>query len=161
MLQRCYACVPVHGSHLPHHGRIRFLHLLHGRLLYNEGGHVTSFTNCEGHAVRVLTVVLHDVCFRSVHIGDMANLVFSYAPDAARIVHAPIVLEDNCLVGAAAVAMPGTRIGKGATLGAAAATLPGAQLPGAFLRILRACMQDVFLQALRGRGHDHAAPVGW
>lgn len=74
--------------------------------------------------------MLPDLALRRVHVGDMANLVFSYALDAARICHAPVALEDNCLIGAAAVAMPGTKIGRGATLGALAATLPGAQLPG-------------------------------
>ncbi len=69
-------------------------------------------------------------CTRRAHVGDMANLVFSYGVDAERMVSAPIDLEEHSLVGAAAVAMPGTRLGKGATLGAVAATQPGAQLPG-------------------------------
>ena len=38
--------------------------------------------------------------------------------------------EDHTLIGAAAVMMPGTTVGKGSTLGAMAASLPGAQLPG-------------------------------
>ena len=66
-----------------------------------------------------------------VHVGDMANLVLTYAIDGERSVIAPVILEAHSLIGAAAVALPGTTLGKSATLGAAAATLPGAQLPGA------------------------------
>ena len=60
----------------------------------------------------------------------MANLVYSYAIDSESSVTAPVRLEDHALIGAAAVAMPGTTLGKGSTLGAMAASLPGAQLPG-------------------------------
>ena len=67
---------------------------------------------------------------RRVHVGDMANLVYSSAIDSESTVTAPVKLEDHALIGAAAVAMPGTTLGKGATLGAMAASLPGAQLPG-------------------------------
>ena len=65
-----------------------------------------------------------------VHVGDMANLVYSSAIDSETAVTAPVKLEDHALIGAAAVAMPGTTLGKGSTLGAMAASLPGAQLPG-------------------------------
>lgn len=77
----------------------------------------------------VLCFCMHD----RVHVGDMANLVTSYAIDGERIVTAAVTLEEHSLIGAAAVAMPGSTLGKGATLGAAAATLPGTQLPGAHL----------------------------
>jgi len=60
----------------------------------------------------------------------MANLVYSAAIDSESTVTATVKLEDHTLIGAAAVAMPGTTLGKGATLGAMAASLPGAQLPG-------------------------------
>ena len=60
----------------------------------------------------------------------MANLVYSSAIDSESTVTAPVKLEDHALIGAAAVAMPGTTLGKGSTLGAMASSLPGAQLPG-------------------------------
>ena len=63
-------------------------------------------------------------------MGDMANLVCTYAIDGERSVIAAVTLEAHSLIGAAAVALPGTTLGKSATLGAAAASLPGAQLPG-------------------------------
>ena len=65
-----------------------------------------------------------------VHVGDMANLVYCCAIDSESSVTAPVRLEDHALIGAAAVMMPGTTVGKGSTLGAMAASLPGAQLPG-------------------------------
>ena len=60
----------------------------------------------------------------------MANLVYCCATDSESSVTAPVRLEDHALIGAAAVMMPGTTVGKGSTLGAMAASLPGAQLPG-------------------------------
>ena len=60
----------------------------------------------------------------------MANLVYCCAVDSESSVTAPVRLEDHALIGAAAVMMPGTTVGKGSTLGAMAASLPGAQLPG-------------------------------
>ncbi|CAK0786732.1 hypothetical protein CVIRNUC_009946 [Coccomyxa viridis] len=68
-----------------------------------------------------------------VHVGDMANLVYCCAIDGESSVTAPVRLEDHSLIGAAAVMMPGTTVGKGSTLGAMAASLPGAQLPGEML----------------------------
>jgi hypothetical protein len=71
--------------------------------------------------------------FGRVHVGDMANLVCTYAIDGERSVIAPVTLEAHSLIGAAAVALPGTMLGKSATLGAGAASLAGVQLPGAHL----------------------------
>lgn len=67
----------------------------------------------------------------------MANLVCTYAIDGERSVTAPVTLEAHSLIGAAAVALPGTTLGKSATLGAGAASLAGAQLPGTYLAVCR------------------------
>ncbi len=84
-----------------------------------------------GHNLPFRYRVFNDSCAGGrVHVGDMANLVYSSAIDSESAVTATVKLEDHALIGAAAVAMPGTTLGKGSTLGAMAASLPGAQLPG-------------------------------
>ena len=69
----------------------------------------------------------------------MANLVYCCAIDSESSVTAPVRLEDHSLIGAAAVMMPGTTVGKGSTLGAMAASLPGAQLPGGHIALCCCC----------------------
>ncbi|EIE23140.1 hypothetical protein COCSUDRAFT_47508 [Coccomyxa subellipsoidea C-169] len=87
-----------------------------------------------------------------VHVGDMANLVCTYAIDGERSVTAPVTLEAHSLIGAAAVALPGTTLGKSATLGAGAASLAGAQLPGEMLY-----MGNPATPVFKSSGSDKAA----
>lgn len=87
----------------------------------------------------------------------MANLVYSSAIDSESTVTAPVKLEDHALIGAAAVAMPGTTLGKGSTLGALAASLPGAQLPGEAAPAMSGSSLPKHTLQLQGR--RHLAPV--
>ena len=58
---------------------------------------------------------------RSVFIGPNATLTDDKYPKAGRLYQAyPPILEDDCSIGAAAVILPGVRIGRGATVGAGA-----------------------------------------
>lgn len=58
---------------------------------------------------------------KSVFIGPNATLTDDKYPKAGRLYKPePPILEDDCSIGAAAVLLPGVRIGRGATVGAGA-----------------------------------------
>jgi len=58
---------------------------------------------------------------RFVFIGPNVTLTDDKYPKAGRLYQAyPPILEDDCSIGAAAVILPGVRIGRGATVGAGA-----------------------------------------
>lgn len=56
---------------------------------------------------------------RSVFLGPNATLTDDKYPKAGRLYQPePPTLEDDCSIGAAAVILPGVRVGRGATVGA-------------------------------------------
>lgn len=58
---------------------------------------------------------------RSVFVGPNVTLTDDKYPKAGRLYKPePPILEDDCSIGAAAVILPGVRIGRGATVGAGA-----------------------------------------
>ena len=64
------------------------------------------------------------------HVGDLANIITSCALDASAVLVAPVQIGKQAIFGTTAVIMPGSILGKGALVGAIAATDIGQELAG-------------------------------